>query len=841
MGLFDAIRHSFNPEVQTTYDDLRRNYRKGLESFCRGTGGSYGSYQFRRIVISDNMSYSDMKFIYESRQTIKDLHNVILQTEKIESDYKELESLQRQYPHAFVSICQECLNGIIYNSGIEMPGSKQPHNTSTVPSPFAVRPITIRKKYYGGQYNPIGCNAYGGYSSFGQGKYKSEPKKVRDLLYPDAQKILQHKSSFPSRENSILTMLENEKIAEQFEQKISSNSKRKKYYKAFLLSKGKRDTDKKYVIENISLLDSYITSEIKSKAREIKDKYPSAISLINKKRYIGYGTDEQIIAKESEIAELESHAKRYLQLEKKYPNGLPAFERYNSFDDGKNSAELTIEEIVECEDSIAQFEANHTEAKFYSDWLNKQTEFASKCRSIYGSHLSGWGCYYYYVPFQAKMPNGEFKDKEFKVWQLFCKAYASKDKDEYNPFFSSWRTNRGNLPSFKAGNRTFVTSVYDEILSFIDKLNELYPGEIQVILANSDEADNSIIDKHFVYLKNQLSERSIRTSTFTKSPLSVEEKVHYVVIELITTNPHLSDICESLLSVKRGCYSTCVKSYKNTCFSNIVYISLLKEYDESESDDLLAKEKEKIRKAEEEQKQKEAERARKAEEERKAAERKRQEINELRSCVSSWPQPNRSTIEYFSLYYYYPTTCDWNASESEWDVRNLIWDFKAKPHNYQSESEILQRHKASVDKILPLLRKALHHFFGSRVRKLTIVPIPASTKVVCDRRYKDVMERISSDMDMYNGYTHMTITKEGISKNDPGNTTGRSIPPEVEFDKKFFNGKYVILFDDVITSGASMERYKRLLEAAGATVIGGLSLGKTKHERQGKNPIDDIH
>lgn len=230
------------------------------------------------------------------------------------------------------------------------------------------------------------------------------------------------------------------------------------------------------------------------------------------------------------------------------------------------------------------------------------------------------------------------------------------------------------------------------------------------------------------------------------------------------------------------------------------------------------------------------------EEERKRQEaiRKQQEIRDIKSCVSSWPQPRRSSIEYFSLYNYYPTTCAWDASESEWDIRNLIWDFKAKPHNYQSTEEIMRRHRNSVDIVLPKLSKVLRHYFGNRVSKLTLVPILASTKIVSDRRYKDILERICNELDMYNGFPHMKITKEGISKNDPTNNTGHSIPPEVEFEQNYFKDKYVLLFDDVITSGSSMERFKRLLESVGATVIGGLSIGKTKHDRQQSNPIDNI-
>ena len=48
----------------------------------------------------------------------------------------------------------------------------------------------------------------------------------------------------------------------------------------------------------------------------------------------------------------------------------------------------------------------------------------------------------------------------------------------------------------------------------------------------------------------------------------------------------------------------------------------------------------------------------------------------------------------------------------------------------------------------------------------------------------------------------------------------------------------MLLFDDVITRGDSMRTFKRKMESLGATVVGGLSLGKTKHERpiQGRIP-----
>lgn len=224
-----------------------------------------------------------------------------------------------------------------------------------------------------------------------------------------------------------------------------------------------------------------------------------------------------------------------------------------------------------------------------------------------------------------------------------------------------------------------------------------------------------------------------------------------------------------------------------------------------------------------------------AERKRQEAIRKQQEIRDLKSCVASWPQPRRSSIDYFSLYNYYPTSCDWNASESEWDVRNLIWDFKANPNKPQSEYEIRIRHEQALNQVLPKLVKVINHFFGSKKSKLTLVCIPSSKRIVTERRYKDLSQKLCGDTGMSNGYDYVSVTSDGEAKHLGGTSSA-----EFGIDSNYFKGRYILLFDDVITSGSSMERFKRLLESAGATVIGGLSIGKTKHERQPSNPIDNI-
>lgn len=49
----------------------------------------------------------------------------------------------------------------------------------------------------------------------------------------------------------------------------------------------------------------------------------------------------------------------------------------------------------------------------------------------------------------------------------------------------------------------------------------------------------------------------------------------------------------------------------------------------------------------------------------------------------------------------------------------------------------------------------------------------------------------------------------------------------INFDTDFFKGKKVLVFDDVITRGYSYARFACLLEALGASVVGGLFLART--------------
>lgn len=180
----------------------------------------------------------------------------------------------------------------------------------------------------------------------------------------------------------------------------------------------------------------------------------------------------------------------------------------------------------------------------------------------------------------------------------------------------------------------------------------------------------------------------------------------------------------------------------------------------------------------------------------------------------------------FSLHYnyllrYYPTTCDFDATEDEWADRWLVWNFKNTPGKTSS-----LQHEQALNNLLPRLTNMLKSTFGNKLQELTLVCIPAASKLNNDARFKDFSERLSSDTGMYNAFGYIQVVQDATPKHLGGTGT-----PVLHFDESYFKGKYVLLFDDVITRGNSMLRFKSKLEMLGAIVIAGVSIGKTTHER----------
>lgn len=195
----------------------------------------------------------------------------------------------------------------------------------------------------------------------------------------------------------------------------------------------------------------------------------------------------------------------------------------------------------------------------------------------------------------------------------------------------------------------------------------------------------------------------------------------------------------------------------------------------------------------------------------------------LSSKVAGW-NTLYGGFHYSYLLNYYPTTCDFEATEAEWDDRWTVWNFKNTPGKTSATE-----HMSALNNVLPQIKARLIATFGKESLKyLTLVCIPASSAVKTERRYKEFSNRLCNETGMENSYDKIRVISSSSEKKFGGSgiTTDN-----VSFDSSFFRGKYVLLFDDVITRGDSMLRFKHKMEALGAIVVGGFSIGKTTHNR----------
>ena len=195
-------------------------------------------------------------------------------------------------------------------------------------------------------------------------------------------------------------------------------------------------------------------------------------------------------------------------------------------------------------------------------------------------------------------------------------------------------------------------------------------------------------------------------------------------------------------------------------------------------------------------------------------------------------QTSRQGIKYFYLYNYYPLCLsNFDATEDDWYSRRLVWNFK-NDKNRISPKE----HEQALNTLVPQIAKVLRMTFGDSLKNITLACVPASSKQKNQDRYEEFSRRLCNETGMQNAFQHIRITRDATPKHQGGNGN-----PDVAIDNWYFQGRTVLVFDDVTTTGNSLYKYITTLEKSGAKSVGGLCIAKTKHERQDGNPIDDFY
>ena len=172
---------------------------------------------------------------------------------------------------------------------------------------------------------------------------------------------------------------------------------------------------------------------------------------------------------------------------------------------------------------------------------------------------------------------------------------------------------------------------------------------------------------------------------------------------------------------------------------------------------------------------------------------------------------NNDNIFMAARYTYIPTSIQ--ADGKAWGIRKKVWRFK---DGYTStSSEVAQWVSSTLDEAMPDLENC------------TFVCIPASTEERTQMRYEQFAQEVCKATQMANAYKHIKVEGERLAIHEHKVCKTLSKVQVLKFDRRFFNGRKVIIFDDVITKGKSFATMVEYLEEMGAVVVGGIFLAAT--------------
>lgn len=646
--------------------------------------------------------------------------------------------------------------------------------------------------------------------------------------------------------------------------------------------------------------------------------YSHYIELYIKYKFQKGAIDELTIDEKSELVEnyqdiilyaVNKGEERQRYLEQKFPLGIKSYIEtkselfVNDIYDTYGETDIHILKKVEfirfmrgytaleylslSEEEVSIYQQFYEEYKKKKSWGEEQKKYAKLCRKLRDDYLKNWGAYKYNIGLKSIDRKGSHIEEEYWVWQLFFKSFCLEEDLDYS-LFPLIKNQYIQLDIIKKMQRHFKSRVYDEIVGYITALQAELQDNIYFVLGNSGLDDCRLIEKfnefHFNKLKEILFERGISRKEYFLSENDLSSICEtsttelslgklFIVIEVITTNSHLKQLCSSI---------------RNAVDNNpqIAYISLTKGYDRDEMISIInlkeeevekeRKKREGVRKIEieilrkqledeDKARQEEAERirieteyqiqAQIKEEERikkEEAERARLEFEaqygikrnikphsflsddykKIYSCISHW-NTLAGTLKYFYFYNYYPYNLDkvygFQPTAREQNVRKLVWNFK----NNKEKGITELQHQNALKFIIPLMKRFLYKTFGDTLAGITLVCIPASTKRMNEDRYKEFSSILCNELGMINAYDYIKIGRDRAARHDGG----VDIQAEILFDESFFMNKNILIFDDVITRGDSMITFYRKMTCLGANVVCGLAIGKTKHERIDDDPI----
>lgn len=175
---------------------------------------------------------------------------------------------------------------------------------------------------------------------------------------------------------------------------------------------------------------------------------------------------------------------------------------------------------------------------------------------------------------------------------------------------------------------------------------------------------------------------------------------------------------------------------------------------------------------------------------------------------------NENNIFMAARYTYIPTSV--KADNRAWGIRKKVWKFK--DGDQATTAEVAQWVARTLDEKMPDLDSC------------TLVCIPASSEEKTQARYEQFAKDVCKATGMANAYKHIKVEGDRLALHEHRVCKSISRVQVLKFNRNYFNGRKVIIFDDVITRGASFATMVSYLEEMGAQVVGGVFLAATSLE-----------
>lgn len=506
-----------------------------------------------------------------------------------------------------------------------------------------------------------------------------------------------------------------------------------------------------------------------------------------------------------------------------------------------NYGEKVAKKVMDIIDAEEEFKAL---SKHLDSVANNQNTFAQETRNIIPNVFEGWGWYKYNFEMQYVDDSLNEKSNTMTVWQAFSESCCFDDTVSYE-YYPGYKKNR-IFKSQLEGTYRYNEQSWDRVMSFILKMKDKYGEEIFVVLANTDHLNEYAFDNNYKYFIEQLKQSGVKYGETMLTDKTESQNRKYIVVDIITENANLKQYCESLFH-----YRHIMQIKNNQGMTGVVFITMLKCFDGAEVEDLN---KRKIKEREDAERKAKAERERQIQEQNDISEAKsiansysigfkrffpntssysidasqarsiilkktaireyEETLSRLRNSVSNWDTV-RGVPHYF-FYYYYPTRFTSISADSQ-EARRLVYNFKDGVAHNTVKDLVVNKIKST--------------FNSGDISKLCFACIPASTRSVNQNRYEDFSREVCQTLGMANAFDYITITKEKTPSH-----LGGSDSAEYSYDKSFFNGKLVVLFDDIVTRGGSISSMKSELEGLGAVVICAVSIGRTFSDWNGNAP-----